>query len=132
MRLTVTVKQNPTLFAKLKAKTARQKVAAREATAKSAERAFVRVQELVPRDTNYMADHTRIRLTDEGLGYLIGWYTKDFVGQTNPVTGQQISTFYPRYVVYGTSQMAGRDPLTPALQAERPNYRRAIARALSG
>lgn len=131
MRLSVTMTQSPTLFAQLRARTARQRANAMAATQHSAERAFVLVQELTPRDTNYMADHTRLETTHEGLGYRIGWRARDFVGQTNPVTGRRMTTFYPRWVVYGTRHMAGRDPLTPALQAERPNYRKGMVRALS-
>lgn len=132
MKLSVVARQSPTLFAKLKARTARQKAAAKEATIHSAERAFARVQDLVARDTNYMADHTRVEIRDEGLAYLIGWRRGDFVGHLNPVTERVITTFYPYWVVYGALGKAGRDPLTPALEAERGNYRRAMARALSG
>ena len=131
MKLAVLARSSPTLATRLAARTARQKQKIQALTERSAERAFVRVQELEPRDTNYMADHTRIEMREEGLAYLIGWRRGDFVGQTNPATGQEITAFYPVFVTYGTRYMAGRDALTPALQAERPILRRAIARALS-
>ena len=128
----VTARQSPTLFAKLRLRTRQQIERAQEAAQHSAERTFARVQEAVPRDTHYMALNTQIRFTDNKLGYRIGWYRSDFVGQINPVTGQVISTFYPVYVIYGTRFMAGRDVLTPAFRAERPNFRKALQRAVHG
>jgi hypothetical protein len=121
----------PDLEGRLQRRTARQRRNVLAVTVESGQRVEQQVQDTVARDTSYMADHTRLEITHEGNGYRVGWRAPDFVGKTNPVSGRRITSFYPRFVVFGTRFMAGRDPLTPALEAERPRYRRSVARALS-
>lgn len=131
MRMTVEVRNVEGLKRKLRARTQRQETKLLEATAVDAERVYALAQSYCPEDTGYMKDHLRLTFTRGGFNYRLGWRREDFVGQTNPLTGRVITDFYPLFVVYGTRYMAGRDPITPALEQERRNrmqrYRRALA-----
>lgn len=113
------------------ARTSRQRAKVRTVTARGAEQALSVAQGLCPRDTNYMADHMLLELTRTGYNFALGWRANQFVGQTNPVTGQEVTTFYSPLVVFGTRFMAGRDPITPALRSVQPSLRRGYARALA-
>ncbi len=131
MRVTMLVRSTTGLEASMRARTARQRQRVKAATARSLDRVFTRAQESTPRDTHYMALHMRAELIREGYDFAVGFRSSDFVGQTNPATGQVITAFYPVFVIKGTRFMAGRDFLSAALRAERMNIRRGYARALS-
>lgn len=77
---------------------------------------------LTPVRTGRMREHLRQTPTEGGLGYVVGWVKEDFTAVAQP--------FYPALVVLGTRHMAGRDPITPALEAERPVLLRAFAAGL--
>ncbi len=130
-RLTVTVRNVEGLTAFLKARDARQRARVRAVTERGLDRVFHMAQSLCPRDTHYMALHMLGETTRNGTNFFVGWKKDRFVGEVNEATGEVVTEFYPPFVVFGTRFMAGRDPLTPALQAERANLRRGYARALS-
>ena len=131
-RMKVTLDQGATLATQLKTVTDRQIARVRAATDHSSERALEQVVAACPKDTHWMADHTRVKPIDDHLGYQVGWYRRDFVGQFNPVSNKVMTTFYPEHVVRGARGKAGRDPLTPALRAERGAYRKGCQRAIAG
>lgn len=127
-RVTVKVRNTDGLRAALQAKDRRVKDAVLDIVAESADRAFNIAQDLCPRDTGFMADKMRLEFTREGYNYAIGWHAADFLGETR--RGALPVPFYPPYVVFGTSEQAGRDPLTPAIEEERPRALAAMRRAL--
>lgn len=129
-RRTIYVRNVAGVEAAIKARTGRQRAAIRGVTERGMLRVLNRAQALCPRDTHYMALHMRAELTQRGYNFFVGWHAEDFIGKTNPVNGRVITSFYPKFVVFGTRRMAGRDPLSPALRAERPNLLRGYARAL--
>jgi hypothetical protein len=116
----------------VRARTRSQREAIRRVTATEMDHCFNIVVADVNRLTGYMADQTTPKLTNEGTGFTVGWYAEDFIGQENPVTGQIITSFYPVFVIKGTSRMAGNDVLTAALRERRPailaGYRLALTR----
>jgi hypothetical protein len=116
----------------IRARNPAQRAAIRAVTARGLERALHSAQDLCPRDSGYMALHMRAELTHEGFGFRLGWHRDDFVGQINTLVepNRLITDFYPVFVVFGTRHMQGRDPISPALRAERPNLLRGYARAL--
>ena len=59
--------------------------------------------------------------TDGGLGYFVGWTADDFRAEAQP--------FYVPPVVFGTRRQAAQDPLTPALEPERPELLRGLQAA---
>jgi HK97 gp10 family phage protein len=110
----------------------RARAAARRVVAESMDRTFITAQALCPRATGYMADNMRADLSPDGLAYQVGFREGDFVGQTNPATGQVITAFYPLYQEFGTSKMAAQPCIFPARDQERPRFRRELRAALRG
>ncbi len=119
------VRNTDGLKAKLRARTARQKQRVLEASQDLGDEEHAEVVRLANRDTGYMASQTKLRFTRGGYNYLVGYFAEDFIGQTNPVTGQTILRFYPVDVIYGTRFYAGNDFLTAAhrLMAARTRSR---------
>lgn len=125
------VRNSEGVLAKLRARSKRQFEAVKAATADGLDLVFNSVLADVNRLTGYMASQTTPKLTNDGFGFSVGWYAEDFIGQTNPVTGQTITSFYPEFVIRGTRFMAGNDVLTAALREHRERIRRGYRRALS-
>lgn len=76
---------------------------------------------LTPVRTGRMREQLRAEPADGGLGYFVGWLAEDFRAVAQP--------FYPLPVVTGTRFMAGRDPITPALEADRAQLTRGLGDA---
>lgn len=83
--------------------------------------------------TGRMRASLRQEPTDDGFGYTVGWVATDFPSGGKQYTYRTSTAvlassavpnvpagFYPGFVVLGTRFMAGRDPLSPALEVERP------------
>lgn len=51
-----------------------------------------------PRDTGYMASHTRLTFSEGGLTFNVGYSAEDFP-----------ETFYPPFVIFGTHRMAANN-----------------------
>lgn len=117
--------------AKLAARTARQRERVLAVMQASGERAHDIAASLTPIDTGFMVSRLLLERIRDGFGYTFGWRAVDFIGQLNKATGRVIDVFYPRFIVFGTRFMAGRDPLTPALKAERPKLLAELRAALS-
>jgi hypothetical protein len=83
-------------------------------------------------DTGYMLSKLRLVMSENLLGFIIGWLRSDFNGQVNPVNQRVIRFFYPAPVVLGRLGHAGNDNLTAALEATRADTRRLVAAALVG
>lgn len=77
---------------------------------------------LCPVDTGFMRSQLRLRMTEQGYGYEVGWDASDFDAAGLP--------FYPLFVEFGTSRMAARPSLFPAEQAIRPQFTAALRRAV--
>lgn len=129
-RLTMRVRNTDGVKARLQARNIQTRLRILDAVDESASRVLHIAQDLCPRDTGFMAEKMRLEFFREGYSFAIGWHADDFLGQTR--RGGQPTPFYPPYVVLGTSRMAGRDPLTPAVEEERPRAREAFAKALRG
>jgi hypothetical protein len=67
-------------------------------------------------DTGHMYDVLRLRYSEAGLSFQVGWDEADFP-----------KSFYPIFVVFGTIKMPGRDPLFPAHARVKPIFRQDIA-----
>lgn len=72
-----------------------------------------------PKDTGYMASQTRADFSPEGLTFAVGYRAEDFPG-----------TFYPPFVILGTSRMAANDFLFHVHEMMTPETTRAIGDAL--
>jgi hypothetical protein len=94
---------------------------AAEAMQASQERVRDHAATLTPVRTGRMRELLRGQPTDGGLGYVVGWVAEDFRAVAQP--------FYPLHVVMGTRFMAGRDPITPALEADRAQLTRGLQAA---
>jgi len=104
--------------------------------AQSGERVQDGVKAITPVLTGRMREHTRMQPTSGGYGYFVGWVAEDFRAVGQP--------FYPFYVLRGTKAVkadpargvkgrkarAGRDLLTPPLEAERPRLLEALRKGL--
>lgn len=90
--------------------------AGKRAIEDSGQRVYLDALSLTPVDTGFMVDTLRLTYLPSMLGYEIGWYAQDY-GGLRPTGFPR--PFYPPFVVLGTSKMAGRDPLTPALEGDR-------------
>ncbi|MBA2672021.1 MAG: hypothetical protein H0U67_16755 [Gemmatimonadetes bacterium] len=132
MRLTMLARNTSGLRAKLEARTARQKARQLKAAQDAGEEEHAVVVSLANRDTGYMASRTRLEFTRGGYNYAVGYRAEDFIGQTNPVTGRPITSFYPVYVIQGTRRYAGNDFLSAARRIMRPRVLRRYSDALSG
>lgn len=132
MRVTVKVRNLAGVIARRQARSGEQRKQIKAEIARSSVRVLAFAQTLTPVDTSFMVRHLRREITQDGFTYAVGWHAEDFIGAINPVTLRPILSFYPTFVVFGTRHMAGRDPLTPALERERPVLRRNLAAILSG
>jgi hypothetical protein len=111
----------------------------------SKERVYLAALPDVPVKSGYMRDTLRRESDEDGLGYAVGWSAADYPSGGKRYTYATSSAilasakppvvpagFYPGFVVLGTRFKAGRDPITPALEAERPVFFRALQFAISG
>jgi hypothetical protein len=132
MRITMQVREVEGLRAKAQARTKRQKARVLATTERNKKDEFNLVVDKAPKDTQWMASQTQSESTYQGYGYRTGYHARNFVGQTNPVTGKVIKDFYPYWVIKGTSRKAGNDFLGAARREMRPIARKRLANALSG
>lgn len=132
MRVTMLVRNTDGLKAKLKARHREQKQAVLAVAEREGNETYAIAHSLANRDTGYMADHLRLTFTRGGFNWNVGFRAEDFVGQVNPVTGQEITAFYPVFVILGTRFYAGNDFLTAAMRSRREMIRQSYARAIAG
>ena len=136
LRMTMVIRNPEGLRAKVQARTARQKVRVRQATATLKQEETELVESFTPKRTRYMVNHLVSRFTQDGYNYFVGWLRGEFVGEENPVTKQVVSRFYAVDVIHGTRFRAGNDVLAKARAIMRPRirelYRRALSDRLSG
>lgn len=92
--------------------------------AKSYGRVKPAIQAGTPVKTGHMRDNLvgTADIAEIETDYFLGWRVQEFLGVVNPA-GQIIQEFYPPLVV------ARVDPLTPAIEAERPILVAEIAKA---
>ena len=130
-RLTITVKNTEGVQRKLENKDRVMRRELKRVVLDSGERVYQDVARQTPVGSGYMLEQLRLSYHREGYTYHVGWYKEDFVG-TERQRGRRTEprSFYPLYVIFGTSRMAGRDILTPAMEDERPEFRRQAANAM--
>ena len=106
------------LKARIRARTQRQKQAIRAFTETDLGETFDLAQALCNRDTGYAASKMIAQLTRGGYHWVIGFLRTDFVGQVNTLASppRLITEFYIKFVLEGTSRMAGNDFLTTAFR----------------
>lgn len=75
-----------------------------------------------PRRTGFLAEHTRLGFSPEGLTYTVGYSEADFASAGHP------PYFY--YVIYGTSQMAANPYLFNVHEEHRARVTAAIGGAV--
>ncbi len=132
MRVTMLVRNTDGLKAKIRARTREQKQRVREVAEREGDETYAIAFSLANRDTGYMADQLRLEFTRGGFNWAVGFRSEDFIGQVNPVTQQEITAFYPVFVILGTRFYAGNDFLTAALRGRRELIRQSYARAIRG
>jgi hypothetical protein len=131
IRMQVRFRNLEGLKARRRAKTARQKAALLVAVVENAEEEFNVAQALCNRLTGYMASMMILRFTRDGHNYFLGFDRSDFVGKTNPVTGEVIKFFYPVVVIEGSVNYAGNDFFAATRIICRARSRARIIRALA-
>jgi len=109
IRTTVRFRNLDGLKAKARARTARQRQAVLEAQVLNAEDDHNVSAALCNFLTGYMLSKLRLKFTRGGYNYFLGFDASDFIGKTNPVTGEKITFFYPVVVVEGSVNYAGND-----------------------
>jgi hypothetical protein len=78
--------------------------------------------------TGYMLSQMKLDFTPKGFGWTVGWRARDFIG-TIDQQGRPRS-FYPPFVVLGTSRQRPQDNLTPAFAAVAPALSRDVRTAV--
>jgi hypothetical protein len=131
LRLTQFVRNTQGLaLARLGRRTRAQREAIRAASGADFDRTLTRFLAYCPVRTGYMLEHTTARRTRDGFNWLMGFERKNFVGHTNPATGQVITFPYFFAVIRGTRHRAGNNFPRRAFRdgaAERAlGYRRAL------
>lgn len=92
-------------------------------------RSYNRVKPAIQAGTRVKTGHMRDNLVGTAdiaeieTDYFVGWRVQEFLGVVNPA-GQIIQEFYPPIVI-----ALVQDPLTPAIEAERPILVADIAKA---
>lgn len=83
------------------------------------------IQAGTPVDSGFMRDNlvSTSDIAEVEDEYVVLWRAADFVGERNP-KGKVIDTFYPPIV------MLHQDPMTPAIEAERPILHAEVASVL--
>ncbi len=131
MRLTVKVRNAEAVVRRLETKDKNVRAALRDVVARAGERVYQSAYNLTPVDTGFMRDALRLSYHREGYSYHLGWYAEDFVGTTRERGGTtQPRPFYVPPVVFGTSHVAGRDPLTPSMEDDRAQFHQESAEAM--
>lgn len=100
----------------------RAKARAKVVVENSAERSYQTSYALAPKLTGFMANHLLKEFTPSGFGYRLGFRESDFTA-----AGKEL---YPRFVIWGTRFMAGRDFLFAPFEAEKPRFRAELKEAL--
>jgi len=84
-----------------------------------------RIRELCAKDTLYMKQHARARMSPQNLAFDAGWFREDFIGQQD-YKGKVIRSFYPVPVENGWHDRAGRfhagKPSLPQALAQTQRY----------
>lgn len=105
---------------------------AQVATTQYLERLYNTAQLLCPVASGYQKEHMRAELTPNGLGCQLGFEESDFVGQTNPATGEVIT--YPYFITNEFGNADGTHPaqpcIFPARAQEEPRYLRDLKEAI--
>lgn len=86
------------LIANVRAVDALAQVEIRRAVKQNGERQRALTEAVCPKDTGFMASRTKVKYSDGGLTFTVGYYAEDFP-----------ATFYPPFVVLGTSKMEAND-----------------------
>lgn len=134
MRVTLIVRENQGLNAKMQARTKAQKQRVLAATKLNKDEEFALVIDRANKDTGYMATQTQSEFTYGGYGYRTGYHARDFIGKMNNFVDppRLITRFYPKDVHDGTRFYAGNPFLESARRTMRPIVRQRLAKALSG
>lgn len=68
--------------------------------------------ELAPVHSGKMREDVKIKITDKGFAYEVGWYVEDYLSEG--------MAFYPWYQEFGTFKMAAQPSLRPAFRYSEP------------
>lgn len=134
MRVTAYVRDLRGLEKALQARNRAQKRRVLEASEVNGHELHSAVVGLANRLTGYMASQTRLEFTRGGYNFYVGYHAADFVGQENTLADPPftITTFYPPFVIYGTSRYAGNDFLSEARRALNQRHGQRYRRAIRG
>jgi len=119
MRGKITVRGLSGLAANFHAAQARVPAAVRKAVRASGEAQREETEAECPKDTGYMASKTRVEFSPRELTYECGYFAEDFP-----------ETFYPEFVILGTSRMAANDFLLRVHEASAQRRTKAVGDAV--
>ena len=114
MRLTLDTKNTRAIVANFYAADQRAQRAIRRVVKASGVRLHEDARSRTPVDTGFMRSQLRLRYSDGGLVYNVGWDEADFTAAG--------LVFYPVYVIFGSRGRPANDPLFPARDAEAPRF----------
>lgn len=120
MKLAITAKPAPNLAANLQRYSAQALARVRQVVPISMERAYQLGQSLVPVASGETKSKMRKELNEDGLGYQMGFFRKDFGA---PV---------PWWLEFGTRKMTARPTIMPVREAEWPRFKADVAQAVEG
>jgi hypothetical protein len=132
-RVTITVRNTEGLQRKLATRDRAVRKALLRVVHDSGQRVYEDAYQRTPVESGYMQDKLTLSYHRDDYTYHLGWYAKDFLGtmRTRRPNGlPQPRPFYVPPVVLGSAGRAGNDPLTPALEHERPQFRREATDAM--
>jgi HK97 gp10 family phage protein len=130
VRMTVSTRNLRALAANFQAADARIQKRARRTVKKFGKKQLERTEQLAPYDASHpeedfhLRDNIRLRFSDDGLVYEVGFLEEDFRAEGLP--------FYALYTEFGTRFMAPRPCVFPARDESYPQFKAALGADLRG
>jgi hypothetical protein len=124
VRMTVSARSLRGLVANLSAADAVAQRAVRATVATYGNKQFRLTRQLAPVDTGFLRSQIRLRFSDDGLVYEVGFRGEDFDRGGKPQ--------YFLYTEFGTRFMAARPCVFPARDAIAPEFKRALGANVRG
>lgn len=124
VRLTISTRNLRGLVANLSAADAVMQRQARRTVKRYGEKQWRLTRELAPVDTGFLREHIRLRFSEDGLIYEVGFLEEDFREAGLP--------FYAIFTEWGTRFMAPRPCVFPARDAIAPEFRSALGANIRG
>lgn len=122
MRLTLSTRNLSGIAARFRARDVAVQRNVRRVVRRTGEAAYSLAYADAPKRTTFMASQLRLRISDDGLRYDLGFREEDFTNAG--------FAFYPVFVIFGTRFQAANDFLFPANREARREFRPQLRAAL--